>query len=113
MKGLETASKPLQRLMLLLDSGLPHGVKKDLEKLSQTFSTILLVLDDAEKKQIKKKFIRAWLRQLKDAAYEAEDIIDDLALELPRLESDVGESKHVTPSQLCLIAKTNLCFVTK
>ncbi|KAF9586895.1 hypothetical protein IFM89_039872 [Coptis chinensis] len=57
--------------------GLLHGVNKDLVKLSSTLDAVRSVLDDAETKQIKDKSIRDWLRKLKDAAYEAEDIMDD------------------------------------
>ncbi|KAF9593687.1 hypothetical protein IFM89_024504 [Coptis chinensis] len=53
-----------------------YGVKKDLEKLSSTLDTVRSVLDDAETKQIKDKLIGDWLRKLKDAASEAENIED-------------------------------------
>ncbi|KAF9593126.1 hypothetical protein IFM89_020336 [Coptis chinensis] len=68
-----------------------YGVKKDLEKLSSTLDTVRSVLDDAETKQIKDKLIGDWLRKLKDAAYEAENIMDDCALEFQRTESEAGE----------------------
>ncbi|KAF9593670.1 hypothetical protein IFM89_024487 [Coptis chinensis] len=72
------------------DSRLPNDLKNDLKKVSKTFSIIRLVLDDAEKKQIKDKSIRSWLRMVKDAAYEAEDIIDDCALEFYCPESEIA-----------------------
>ncbi|KAF9596704.1 hypothetical protein IFM89_012903, partial [Coptis chinensis] len=72
------------------DSRLPNDLKNDLKKVSKTFSIIRLVLDDAEKKQIKDKSIRSWLRMVKDAAYEAEDIIDDCALEFHCPESEIA-----------------------
>ncbi|KAF9592952.1 hypothetical protein IFM89_019256 [Coptis chinensis] len=77
--------------LISTEFGSLYGVKKDLEKLSSTLATVLSVLDDAETKQIKDKSIRGWLRKLKDAAYEAEDIMDDCALEFQRIESEVGE----------------------
>ncbi|PIA51314.1 hypothetical protein AQUCO_01100268v1 [Aquilegia coerulea] len=78
-----------------------RGVRKDLEKLSNTLSTIRLVLEDAELKQIKDKTTRNWLTKLKDAAYDADDILDECSFEALRLESDVGGkscSKQVSDS---------------
>ncbi|KAF9593663.1 hypothetical protein IFM89_024480 [Coptis chinensis] len=73
--------------LISTEFGLLYGVKKDLEKLSSTLDTVRSVLDDAETKQIKDKLIGDWLRKLKDAAYEAENIMDDCALEFQRTDA--------------------------
>ncbi|KAK9083026.1 hypothetical protein Scep_029497 [Stephania cephalantha] len=57
--------------------GLIWGVKHDLETLSSTLTTIQAVLEDAEAKQFNDKSIKNWLSKLKDAAYDADDILDE------------------------------------
>ncbi|KAL5718984.1 hypothetical protein ACHQM5_011828 [Ranunculus cassubicifolius] len=57
------------------------GVIEEIEKLSSALSAIRAVLQDAEKMQISEAAIIDWLRKLKDAAYEANDIIDECAYE--------------------------------
>uniref|UniRef100_M0ZV69 NBS-LRR resistance protein n=1 Tax=Solanum tuberosum TaxID=4113 RepID=M0ZV69_SOLTU len=53
------------------------GFKNDFKKLSSTFSTIQLVLEDASEKQLKDKAIENWLQKLNFAAYEVDDILDE------------------------------------
>ncbi|KAL5712508.1 hypothetical protein ACHQM5_014674 [Ranunculus cassubicifolius] len=67
-----------------------RGVNRDLQRLSETVSTIKTVLIDAEVKQINHQPTRVWLRKLKDAAYEAEDILEDCELEALQQESEIG-----------------------
>ncbi|KAL5719148.1 hypothetical protein ACHQM5_011969 [Ranunculus cassubicifolius] len=68
-----------------------RGVNKELEKLSETLSTIQAVLVDAEVKQINDKPMRDWLRKLKDAAYDAEDILEECKIEVVSPESEIGD----------------------
>ncbi|GMQ04052.1 hypothetical protein CsSME_00049615 [Camellia sinensis var. sinensis] len=67
--------------------GLLWGVDEEMKKLKSTLSTIKAVLEDAERKQLQDKAIQNWLRELNDAAYEADDILDDCATEALRFES--------------------------
>ncbi|OVA05164.1 Leucine-rich repeat [Macleaya cordata] len=62
------------------------GVKGELTKLRQTFIDIKAVLNDADKKQVENKAIQIWLRDLKDIAYDAEDVLDDFQYEALRHE---------------------------
>ncbi|XXG52790.1 hypothetical protein AAC387_Pa03g1014 [Persea americana] len=57
------------------------GLKKELEKLESTLTTIQTVLKDAEAKKGKNEELKNWLRKLKDAAYEADDMIDEFKIE--------------------------------
>ncbi|GMP34898.1 hypothetical protein CsSME_00007579 [Camellia sinensis var. sinensis] len=61
--------------------GLLCGVNKEMKKLSSTLFTIQAVLEDAEQKQLQDKAIQNWLKELNDAAYEADDILDECATE--------------------------------
>ncbi|XP_075498386.1 disease resistance protein RGA2-like [Primulina tabacum] len=55
------------------------GLEDELERLESVFSTIQLVLQDAEVKQRNNDVLQNWLRKLKDAAYDADDVLDQIA----------------------------------
>ena len=65
----------------LQEISLYWGLKDELNKLESTFRTIQLVIHDAELKQRKNEVLQNWLRMLKDAAYDAENILDRIATE--------------------------------
>ncbi|XXG41264.1 hypothetical protein AAC387_Pa01g1762 [Persea americana] len=54
------------------------GVEEEAKKLKLTLSRIKALLTDAEERQIKEESVRLWLSELKDVAYDAEDILDEL-----------------------------------
>ncbi|KAL5718985.1 hypothetical protein ACHQM5_011829 [Ranunculus cassubicifolius] len=90
---------------ILEQFSLTFGVKEEIKKLSRTLSTIRAVLEDAEKMQISEAAIIDWLRKLKDAAYEANDIIDECeALIVP----DSGDNIQVCNSFLTCIELKHL-----
>ncbi|XXG50593.1 hypothetical protein AAC387_Pa02g4573 [Persea americana] len=60
------------------------GVDGEMKKLSRTFLTIQALLSDAEDRQIKEEAVKLWLEDLKDVAYDAEDIIDEFTTEALR-----------------------------
>ncbi|KHN44890.1 Putative disease resistance RPP13-like protein 1 [Glycine soja] len=58
-----------------------RGKKLDLnllENLKSTLSVVGAVLDDAEKKQTKLSCVNQWLIELKDALYDADDLLDEI-----------------------------------
>ncbi|RWR91861.1 putative disease resistance protein RGA1 [Cinnamomum micranthum f. kanehirae] len=55
-----------------------RGVEGEAHKLKETLSRIQAHLNDAEDRQIREKSVRLWLSELKDAAYDAEDIVDEV-----------------------------------
>ncbi|KAL0395904.1 UNVERIFIED_CONTAM: putative disease resistance protein RGA1 [Sesamum calycinum] len=69
------------------------GLKNDLESLESIFCTIQLVLQCAETKQRKSQALQNWLWKLKQAAYDAENILDRVATEgfRQRADSERGE----------------------
>ncbi|XP_028052102.1 putative disease resistance protein RGA1 [Camellia sinensis] len=69
---IENLNSLLQNKVALL-----WGVDKEMKKLSSTLSTIHVVLEDAEQKQLQDKAIQTWLKELNDAAYEADDVLDE------------------------------------
>jgi hypothetical protein len=58
-----------------------RGVKKDVENLSSALTAIKGVLVDAENKQENNRQLKDWLGKLKEAAFDAEDILETFAAE--------------------------------
>ncbi|XP_026432404.1 putative disease resistance protein RGA3 [Papaver somniferum] len=55
------------------------GVKGELKKLAHTLELIEAVLDDAENRQVETNLlVKRWLEKLKDVAYDAGDVLDEL-----------------------------------
>lgn len=61
-----------------------------LKKLKVLMISVNGVLDDAEEKQIAKPAVEMWVNELKDAVYEADDLLDEIAYEALRSEVEVG-----------------------
>ncbi|EOY12524.1 Leucine-rich repeat containing protein, putative [Theobroma cacao] len=59
------------------DLGLIFGLKKELEKLQGTLSTINAVLLDAEEKQESSHAVKNWISRLEDVVYDADDLLDE------------------------------------
>ncbi|KAH0741397.1 hypothetical protein KY290_034440 [Solanum tuberosum] len=90
-------------LQILLDNltsfiqeevGLFFGFENEFKKLLSTFSTIQIVIEDAQEKQLKDKPLENWLQKLNVAAYEADDILDECKTEAARLKQTKYGSYH-------------------
>ncbi|KAK9086537.1 hypothetical protein Syun_028931 [Stephania yunnanensis] len=84
----ELVLKPVADFLISLaktEVGLSWGVKNEVRMLSSALTTIGAVVADAEVKQLKNEAIQEWLIKLKHAAYDAQDIFDDLAIDEPEL----------------------------
>lgn len=75
---------------LLHKFGLLWGVHKDLKKLSSKLSRIQVVLSDAEERSHKEEAVNIWLKELKDASLDAEDLLDEMVTEVQRFELERG-----------------------
>ncbi|KAB1211939.1 putative disease resistance protein RGA4 [Morella rubra] len=64
-----------------LDDGL-------LKKMKIALLSVNGVLEDAEEKQVKSPTVKTWLDELKDAVYDAEDILDEIDTEALRSKLD-------------------------
>ncbi|OMO96935.1 cc-nbs-lrr resistance protein [Corchorus olitorius] len=71
------ASTVLDNISSLLRQELSGGLKTELEMMHNTLTTIQAVVRDAEEKQWTSEPIKIWLLQLKNTAYDLEDILDD------------------------------------
>ncbi|KAG6781677.1 hypothetical protein POTOM_014589 [Populus tomentosa] len=58
------------------------------------------LLDDAEEKQITKTDVREWLAEYKDAVYEADDFLDEIAYEALRLEVEAEAQTFINPLEI-------------
>ncbi|XP_052304195.1 putative disease resistance protein RGA4 isoform X2 [Populus trichocarpa] len=65
----------------LQELGLAGSMETERENLNRTIRTIRAVLQDAEEKQWKSEPIKVWLRDLKDAAYDADDLLNEFVNE--------------------------------
>eukprot|EP00268_Persea_americana_P022569 TRINITY_DN22460_c1_g1_i1.p1 TRINITY_DN22460_c1_g1~~TRINITY_DN22460_c1_g1_i1.p1 ORF type:complete len:104 (-),score=31.23 TRINITY_DN22460_c1_g1_i1:75-386(-) len=73
------------------------GIEKEKRKLESNLSAIKAVLQDAERRQVNEMAVKDWLRKLKDAAYDAEDLVDKLVVKARRKEvgNQDGRGKKV------------------
>ncbi|KAH7844656.1 hypothetical protein Vadar_030339 [Vaccinium darrowii] len=65
------------------------GFKKNLEKLSGRLEIIQGFLDDAEDRKITSRAMMAWLKRLRAATCDAENVLDELAYEALRTKIEV------------------------
>jgi structure-specific endonuclease subunit SLX1 len=65
----------------LEELGVAGGLKAEHQNLESTLTTVQAVRQDAEQKQWKSEAVKNWLRKLKDAAYDADDVLDEFAIE--------------------------------
>ncbi|XP_057984584.1 putative disease resistance RPP13-like protein 1 [Hevea brasiliensis] len=85
------------------------GHKLDLslvKKLKVAMITVTGLLDHAEEKQIVVPAVKKWLDELKDAAYEADDLLDEIAYEALRSELEAGS----TTKKLCRLFSSHNPF---
>eukprot|EP00268_Persea_americana_P054699 TRINITY_DN6291_c0_g1_i5.p1 TRINITY_DN6291_c0_g1~~TRINITY_DN6291_c0_g1_i5.p1 ORF type:complete len:1110 (+),score=191.03 TRINITY_DN6291_c0_g1_i5:1029-4358(+) len=74
---------------------LQRGVHKEMDRLKSTLETIEAVLEDAEEQQVKDKAVKIWLGELKDAAYDADDILDEFMTEVLRKKIESEDHHHM------------------
>jgi hypothetical protein len=76
-------------------------------------SKIEAVLDDAEEKQDNRVAVKKWLDDLRDLAYDAEDILDEFATEALRRKLMGGDDQATTSKglipQVCFF-HSNCCL---
>ena len=61
--------------------GFEASFKVELENLLAKLFKIKFLLDDAQKRQSSDKFVRSWLMDLRDVAYDADNVLDEFSYE--------------------------------
>ena len=79
--------------LALSEVALIWGVKDEINKLKETVSTIKAVLMDAEAKQHNSEAIKVWLQRLKDAMFDADDLLDEISTEALQREVMTRDKK--------------------
>jgi hypothetical protein len=69
------------------------GLEENLDKWKKTLSRIQTMLDDAEEKQHSDRAVKEWLDDLRDLAYDLDDIVDELTTEASAAENQDPPSK--------------------
>ncbi|XP_073008750.1 putative disease resistance protein RGA3 [Typha latifolia] len=88
-----------------------RGIEKELQNMSTTLSTIQALVEDAEEKQLKDKVVRTWLANIKDVAYEMDEILDSYAAEALRSKLEgqsIGRWKKVKSYLHCICFQNGL-----
>ncbi|XP_019702706.3 putative disease resistance protein RGA3 isoform X4 [Elaeis guineensis] len=69
------------------------SILKDLKRLERTLKRIQTVLHDAEEREIREEAIKLWLKELKEVAYDAEDVLDEYHYEELRAQVEARASR--------------------
>ncbi|ESR55245.1 hypothetical protein CICLE_v10023525mg, partial [Citrus x clementina] len=70
------------------------GLDSELKKWEKTLIMIQAVLSDAEEKQLTDRAVKIWFDDLRDLAYDAEDILDEFATEALKQKTMAENSNH-------------------
>lgn len=87
--GAPVISALIENLIPIASEKIHHvwGVKNEMEKLHQFLSKIQDVLIDAMKQPEQSR--TSWLKELKNIAYDAEDVLDEFAYEILRRKMEI------------------------
>ncbi|CBI28600.3 unnamed protein product, partial [Vitis vinifera] len=77
----------------ILEYRMLGGTEKEMSQLRSILLTIQDVLEEAEDQQLRNKTVKNWLMKLKDAAYDADDLLDEYMMEA--LEYEVGADDNM------------------
>ncbi|XP_038979668.1 putative disease resistance protein RGA4 isoform X2 [Phoenix dactylifera] len=69
------------------------SVLEDLKELKRTLERIRAVLHDAEEREIRDESVKLWLRELKEVAYDADDVLDEYQYEVLRAQVEGRASR--------------------
>ncbi|XVE80892.1 hypothetical protein DITRI_Ditri15bG0017500 [Diplodiscus trichospermus] len=84
------------------------GFKDELNKLHDSLTMTNAFLQDAGRRQVHDESVKVWLKQLSKIAYEADDVLDELAYEDHRRKLETQKRKKV--SNFFSISKNPIMF---
>ncbi len=74
------------------------GKGEVVQKLRENLETIQAVLNDAEKRQLMEVAVKLWLAKLKDAAYDVDNVLDEMDTAMIKSKIEEEEEKAATTS---------------
>ncbi|RVW70997.1 putative disease resistance protein RGA4 [Vitis vinifera] len=90
---------------------LVQGVKSEIQSLKKTLRSVRDVLEDAEKRQVKEKSVRGWLENLKDMAYEMEDVLDEWSIAILQFQMEGVENASTSKKKVSFCMPSPcICF---
>ncbi|KAK9997675.1 hypothetical protein SO802_022361 [Lithocarpus litseifolius] len=85
--------------------GFESSFKVELENLLEKLFKIKFLLDDAQKRQSSDKSVRNWLMDLRDVAYDADNVLDEFSYEIFRKKVQIQNQRM---DQVCSFSFCNL-----
>ncbi|KAK9923427.1 hypothetical protein M0R45_031846 [Rubus argutus] len=86
-----------EKVRLILD------VENEVDQLTRSLKQIQAVLKDAEKRQVKEAVVQVWLDELKEVAYEMDNVLDEWNTEA--LKQQIEKQEHEGESALVIKKK--------
>ncbi|XP_078152932.1 uncharacterized protein LOC144548109 [Carex rostrata] len=80
------------------ESGRARAFEEALEKLMRTLERIKATLYDAEEREIRDRFVKLWLKELKKVAYDAEDVLGEYRYEVTRVQLEARKASEASGS---------------
>ena len=88
--------------------GSAWGYEDELRRLRESLNMIQAVLTDAEKRQVREESVKLWLKMLEDVAYEADNVLDEIAYENLRQKIEVGNQRKRKVLNFCSTSNPGL-----
>ncbi|TYJ44801.1 hypothetical protein E1A91_A02G009100v1 [Gossypium mustelinum] len=85
----EVASKAASVAAEMISLG--WGFKDEMQRLGNSLEMIGTFLQDAEGNQKQMNSVKLWLKRLRDVAYEADEVLDEIAYEFLRRKVEIGD----------------------
>ncbi|TYI91678.1 hypothetical protein E1A91_D02G010400v1 [Gossypium mustelinum] len=85
----EVASKAASVAVEMISLG--RGFKDEMQRLGNSLEMIGAFLQDAEGNQKQMNSVKLWLKRLRDVAYEADEVLDEIAYEFLRRKVETGD----------------------
>ncbi|KAG4156619.1 hypothetical protein ERO13_D02G008001v2 [Gossypium hirsutum] len=85
----EVASKAASVAVEMISLG--WGFKDEMQRLGNSLEMIGAFLRDAEGNQKQMNSVKLWLKRLRDVAYEADEVLDEIAYEFLRRKVEIGD----------------------
>ncbi|KAJ0735484.1 putative virus X resistance protein-like, coiled-coil [Helianthus annuus] len=88
-----------------------RGLKNDILTLKNDFERIQAVLQDAEVKRVKNNAVEVWLKQLRLASLEAENVLDEIATEA--LLQSLHKQRGIKPRVRAFFSSNHNKYMTR